>query len=198
MHLRKNIFWLACAYDMFFRHFFEVNPSETMAATASANTTTEAELAHTRNARGVRAGASTDRPQHRTGLQIKESHMNTSDQSIQVANVTLASLVKLVSLLSAEMVVGKYREDIDQLESAVRRKLFATVAGATSEATAEGVALAHRLLDPMFRDLRARAALLANEETRQETGRETGKASREETRPAPQPPARTVPLSKLN
>jgi len=75
-----------------------------------------------------------------------------------VANVTLASLVKLVGLLSAEMVVGKYREDIDVLEAAIRRKLFATVPGASSEATAEGVALAHKLLDPMLRDLRARVA----------------------------------------
>jgi hypothetical protein len=89
--------------------------------------------------------------------------MQQDNTAIQVANVTLASLVKLVGLLSAEMVVGKYREDIDQLEAAIRRKLFATIPGASTEATAEGVALAHRLLDPMFRDLRARAAFLTRE-----------------------------------
>jgi hypothetical protein len=132
--------------------------------------------------------------------------MNRPDQSLQVANVALASLTKLVSLLSAEMVVGKYREDIDQLESAVRRKLFATVVGATSEATAEGVALAHRLMDPMFRDLRARAAALANEEAREESSQESSQESRGESdeksretpHPAPQPRARAIPLSKLN
>jgi hypothetical protein len=59
------------------------------------------------------------------------------------------------------MEVGKFREDIDVLESAIRRKLFATIPGATPEATAEGVALAHKLLDPMFRDLRARATSIA-------------------------------------
>ena len=71
---------------------------------------------------------------------------------IAVAQVAVASLVKLVSLLSAELVVGKYRDDIDVLENAVRRKCFATVPGASAEATAEGVAAAHRLLDPVFRD----------------------------------------------
>ena len=89
--------------------------------------------------------------------------MVSESNPIAVANVTLASLVKLVSLLSAELVVGKYREDIDVLEAAIRRKLFATVPGASAEATAEGVALAHKLLDPMFRDLRARAASVAEQ-----------------------------------
>ena len=53
--------------------------------------------------------------------------MASESNAIAVANVTMASLVKLVSLLSAEMVVGKYREDIDVLEAAIRRKLFATI-----------------------------------------------------------------------
>jgi hypothetical protein len=97
------------------------------------------------------------------------------------AQIAVASLVKLVSLLSAEMVVGKYRDDIDILENAVRRKCFATIPGASAEATAEGVAAAHRLLDPVFRDLRARAALLA-----------------QESQPAARTPQQAVPRARLH
>ncbi|MCW2275441.1 hypothetical protein GJ654_13500 [Rhodoblastus acidophilus] len=108
----------------------------------------------------------------------------SENNPIEVANVTLASLVKLVGLLSAELVVGKYREDIDVLESAIRRKLFATIPGASSEATAEGVALAHKLLDPMFRDLRARATSVA--------------AAEQGARAARRPKAASVAAAKLN
>jgi hypothetical protein len=70
--------------------------------------------------------------------------------------VALASLVKLINLLGAEMLVGKYREDIDVFETCVRAKLYAHVDGVTPEETAAGVALAQSLVDPVLKSLRER------------------------------------------
>ena len=70
--------------------------------------------------------------------------------------VALASLVKMINLIGAELVVGRYREDIDVLESCIRAKLFAHVDGVSPEQTAAGVALAHSLVDPVLKNLRER------------------------------------------
>jgi hypothetical protein len=70
--------------------------------------------------------------------------------------VALASLVKMINLLGAELVVGRYREDIDVLESCIRAKLFAHVDGVSPEQTAAGVALAHSLIHPVLKNLRER------------------------------------------
>lgn len=70
--------------------------------------------------------------------------------------VALASLVKMINLLGAELLVGKYREDIDVFESCVRAKLFAHAEGATAMETAAGVALAQSLVDPVLKHLRER------------------------------------------
>jgi len=75
----------------------------------------------------------------------------------EVVAVTVASLVRLISLLGAELVAGTHRDDIDLFEQCVRAKLFAHVDGVTPEATAAGVALAHSLIEPILRDLRERA-----------------------------------------
>jgi len=75
----------------------------------------------------------------------------------EIATVAIASLIKMVSLLAAELVVGAHHDDIDVIESCVRAKLFASVEGIGPEPTAAGVALAHRLVEPVLRDLRARA-----------------------------------------
>ncbi len=80
----------------------------------------------------------------------------------EVATVALASLTKMVALLAAELVVGIHRDDIDLLENAIRLKLFASVDGVSPEATAAGIALAHRLIEPVLRDLRARVRAAAN------------------------------------
>jgi hypothetical protein len=77
--------------------------------------------------------------------------------------VTLAALVKLVNLLGAELTVGKYREDIDLVERCVRAKLFAHIDGVSASAHAEGVALAHSLVEPVLKDLRERARRLTPE-----------------------------------
>ena len=74
--------------------------------------------------------------------------------------VALASLVKMINLLGAELLVGKYREDIEVFESSVRAKLFSHVEGVSPESTAAGVALAHSLLDPVLKNLRLRVAAL--------------------------------------
>ena len=79
--------------------------------------------------------------------------MNTDTEAVRV---TLASLVKMINLLGAEMLVGKYREDVDVFESCVRAKLFAHVEGASPEATAAGVAMAHSLVEPVLKELRER------------------------------------------
>jgi hypothetical protein len=81
-----------------------------------------------------------------------------------VATVALASLVKMIGLLGAELVVGTHDDDINLVESSIRAKLFASVDGVSSESTAAGVALAHRLVEPVLRDLRARAAARAREQ----------------------------------
>jgi hypothetical protein len=79
--------------------------------------------------------------------------MNSDVGEVRVA---FASLVKLINLIGAELLVGKYREDIDVFESCVRAKLFANVEGVGPEATAAGVALAHSLVDPVLKNLRER------------------------------------------
>jgi hypothetical protein len=75
----------------------------------------------------------------------------------EVGTVALASLVKMVGLLCAELAVGSHNDDIDLIENCVRAKLHAKVEGVSSESTAAGVALAHRLVEPVLRDVRERA-----------------------------------------
>jgi hypothetical protein len=79
--------------------------------------------------------------------------------------VALASLVKMINLMGAEMLVGKYREDIDVFETSVRTKLFANVEGVSPESTASGVALAHSLVDPVLKRLRERVSTMHAAET---------------------------------
>ncbi len=81
-------------------------------------------------------------------------------ENVEVATVALASLVKMVGLLCAELVVGSHRDDIDLIENSVRAKLHAEVEGISGAATAAGVALAHQLVGPVLRDLRERAKRL--------------------------------------
>jgi hypothetical protein len=71
--------------------------------------------------------------------------------------VALASLVKLVRLLGAELVAGSHTDDINLFEKCVREKLHTNVDGISPEATAAGVALAHCLVEPVLRDLRVQA-----------------------------------------
>jgi hypothetical protein len=70
--------------------------------------------------------------------------------------VAIASLVKLINLLGAEMLVGQHRDDVDAFEQSVRAKLFAHVQGVSPEDTAAGVALAHSLIEPVLANLRER------------------------------------------
>jgi hypothetical protein len=75
--------------------------------------------------------------------------------------VTIAALVKMVNLLSAELTVGRHREDIDLIEGCIRAKLFAHVDGVSASDHAAGVALAHSLVEPVLKDLRGRVERLA-------------------------------------
>jgi hypothetical protein len=75
----------------------------------------------------------------------------------EVNTVTMACLLKLIELLAAELVVGAHRDDINLVEKSIRQKLHTSVEGVSPEATAEGVALAHSLVEPVLRSLRARA-----------------------------------------
>ncbi len=61
----------------------------------------------------------------------------------------------MIKLLGAELVAGTHRDDIDLFEKKVREKLFANVDGISAVSTAAGVALAHSLVEPVLRDLRA-------------------------------------------
>lgn len=85
-----------------------------------------------------------------------------------VAAVALASLVKMVSLLAGELVVGIHNDDINVLEPAIRAQLFASVDGVSNADTAAGVALAHRLVEPVLRELRARAEAVGRDAARRE------------------------------
>jgi hypothetical protein len=84
--------------------------------------------------------------------------MNKTIANPDVTAVAMASLLKLVRLLGAELVAGRHRDDIDVFERCVREKLHANVEGVSSEATAAGVALAHSLIEPVLRSLRAQAS----------------------------------------
>lgn len=77
-------------------------------------------------------------------------------EDLDVATVALAALTKMVSLLASELVVGKHQDDFDALEAAVRAKLFASVDDVSPDATAQGISLAHRLVNPVLRELRQR------------------------------------------
>jgi hypothetical protein len=68
----------------------------------------------------------------------------------------MASLLKLINLMGAELLVGKHRDDIDEFEQSVRTKLYAPVPGVSPEQTAAGVALAHAMVEPVLADLRER------------------------------------------
>lgn len=70
--------------------------------------------------------------------------------------VTVASLVKLINLMGAELLVGKHRDDVDAFEQSVRAKLHASLQGVSPEDTAAGVALAHSLIEPVLANLRER------------------------------------------
>ena len=87
----------------------------------------------------------------------------------EVAAVALASLVKMVGLLCAELTVGKHHDDVDLIERCVRAKLHAVVEGVSVASTAEGVALAHRLVEPVLRDVRERAQKLRTSQCSPET-----------------------------
>ena len=94
----------------------------------------------------------------------------------EAAAVALAALTKMVSLLAAELVVGQHNDDIDVLEGAVRAKLFASVDGVSPESTAAGISLAHRMVNPVLRDLRLRVEAKAASQA--QTGIEAGKPNR--------------------
>ena len=80
----------------------------------------------------------------------------TPDDDVKV---TLAALLHLVRLLSAELVAGKHREDINRVESAIRAKVNQiAVQGVSAEAVARGLAYAHELLEPVLANVRAQAA----------------------------------------
>ena len=68
--------------------------------------------------------------------------------------------LKLVNLLGAELTVGRYREDIELIETSVRAKLFAHVEGVSAGDHAAGVALAHSLVEPVLKNLRERVEKL--------------------------------------
>jgi hypothetical protein len=74
----------------------------------------------------------------------------------EIAAVAIATLTKMISLLVGELVLGIHGDDIDIVEGHVRAKLFATVDGISVENTAVGVALAHQMVAPVLRDIRAR------------------------------------------
>jgi hypothetical protein len=77
----------------------------------------------------------------------------TVNDSVRVA---IASLLKLINLMGAELLVGKHRDDIDEFERNVRAKLYAHLPDASPGDTASGVALAHAMVEPVLADLRER------------------------------------------
>ena len=80
----------------------------------------------------------------------------TPDDDVKV---TLAALLHLVRLLSAELVAGKHREDVDLVEAAIRAKVNQiAVRGVSAEAVARGLAYAHELLGPVLSKVRAQAS----------------------------------------
>ncbi|OYX70238.1 MAG: hypothetical protein B7Y95_16220 [Rhizobiales bacterium 32-66-11] len=80
-----------------------------------------------------------------------------------VTKVTLAALLNLIRLLGAELVAGKHRDDVDHLERALRAKLNFVRDGVDKDDAEAGLALAHQLLTPVLRQIRAQAHLAGGE-----------------------------------
>ncbi|MFG1421602.1 hypothetical protein [Roseixanthobacter liquoris] len=76
-----------------------------------------------------------------------------------VTKVTLAALLNLIRLMGAELVAGKHRDDVDHLERALRAKLNFVREGVDKDDAEAGLALAHQLLTPVLRQIRAQAHL---------------------------------------
>ncbi len=70
--------------------------------------------------------------------------------------VALASLLRVIDRLGARALDGP-PESVDALEREVRSTLFASLEGVAPAETAEGVALAHTLVEPILLRLRERA-----------------------------------------
>ncbi|MFG1396020.1 hypothetical protein [Roseixanthobacter pseudopolyaromaticivorans] len=77
-----------------------------------------------------------------------------------VTKVTLAALLNLIRLLGAELVAGKHRDDVDHLELALRAKLNFVREGVDKTDAEAGIALAHQLLTPVLRQIRAQAHMV--------------------------------------
>ncbi len=86
------------------------------------------------------------------------------DRGSDELRIALASLLKMINLMGAELLVGKRRLDIDVFERCVREKLFANIEGVSPESTASGVALAHTLVEPVLQELRKRVNKMHREQ----------------------------------
>ncbi|OYZ89116.1 MAG: hypothetical protein B7X99_20375 [Rhizobiales bacterium 17-65-6] len=95
---------------------------------------------------------------------LVEGHMpNQTTEIDAVTKVTLAALLNLIRLLGAELVAGKHRDDVDHLERALRAKLNFVRDGVDKDDAEAGLALAHQLLTPVLRQIRAQANLAGGE-----------------------------------
>lgn len=81
------------------------------------------------------------------------------DQTGDAAGVTIAALLHLVRLMGAELVAGEHRDNVDLLIRSIEAKLKSTQLppDMPQAAVEEGLSLTHRLLVPIFEELRQKS-----------------------------------------
>lgn len=85
--------------------------------------------------------------------------MSSKDPISGEASVALAALVHLIRLMGAELVAGQHRDNVEMLVRAIETKLKSVPLPKSlpEQDTDAGMVLAHRLLVPIFDDLRDRS-----------------------------------------
>lgn len=80
------------------------------------------------------------------------------ETSCDPKDIAIAALTNLVRLIGAELVAGRHRDDLGQLEQAVRAKVGAvTVLGCAPEVADAGLALARSHAEQALSQIRAQA-----------------------------------------
>lgn len=82
-----------------------------------------------------------------------------ADTPCDPKDVALGALTNLLRLMGAELVAGRHRDDVGQLELAVRAKIEAvTVVGCPPEVAKAGLALARSHVERAITQIRTQAA----------------------------------------
>jgi hypothetical protein len=94
-----------------------------------------------------------------------------AETSYDPKDVALAALTNLIRLMGAELVAGRHRDDLNQLERAVRAKIGAlTVVGCPVSVADTGIALAKSHVERALTQIRAQVTDLKNATAHEQAG----------------------------